>query len=111
MESTSKTKEVNEFQKILNENEIVHNLDEMIKEANFHITLAIEGLATGEEKLPDETVKVLNEDDKQELVKLINESRRLVVDCIGMHHDMVMALYANFVNDTSPTSAARNRYW
>lgn len=104
-------KEVNEFQKILNENEILRKLDELVKEANFGITLAIEALATGVEKNPDGTVKVLDENEKQELLKNINEGRRLVVDCIGMHHDVVMALYAGFVNDDAPTSASKNRYW
>lgn len=107
----SKKKEVNEFQKILNENELLRKLDESVKEANFGIALAIEALATGVEKKPDGTVKVLDENEKQELVKLINDARRLVVDCIGMHHDVVMALYAGFVNDDSATSASKNRYW
>lgn len=106
-----KKKEVNEFQKILNENEILRKLDDLIKEANLGIALAIEALATGEEKNPDGTVKVLDEKEKQELLKNINDCRRLVVDCIGMHHDIVMALYAGFVNDDSPTSASKNRYW
>ena len=106
-----KEKEVNEFQKILNENEILRKLDGLVQEANLGIALAIESLATGVEKNPDGTTKVLDEKEKQELLKNINDGRRLVVDCIGMHHDVVMALYAGFVNDDSTTSAAKNRYW
>lgn len=103
MENTSKpvenVKEVNEFQKILNEDEMLKKLDELIAETNAHISMAIAALAKGEEENPEE------------LVKLIDEARRTVVNCIGMHHDVVMARYAKFVNDDSPTSAAKNRYW
>lgn len=103
MGDTSKTgkniKEVNEFQKILNEDPILKKLDELISETNAHITMAIAALAKGEEENPEE------------LLKLIDEARRTVVNCIGMHHDMVMALYAKYVGDDSPTSATKNRYW
>lgn len=92
-------KEVNEFQKLLNEDPILKKLDKLTSETNAHITMAIAALAKGEEENPEE------------LVKLIDEARRTVINCIGMHHDMVMALYAKFVKDDSPTSATKNRYW
>jgi len=103
MENTSKpvenVKEVNEFQKILNEDTVLKKLDELISDTNTYISMAIAALAKGEEENPEE------------LVKLIDEARRTVVNCIGMHHDMVMALYAKFVGDDSETSASHNRYW
>ena len=103
MENTSKSvenvKEVNEFQKILNEDKTLKKLDELVQGTNAHITMAIAALAKGEEENPEE------------LVKLIDEARREVVNCIGLHHDMVMALYAKYVGDDSETSALHNRYW
>ena len=103
MENASKpvenVREVNEFQKFLNDDPVLRQLDELITETNTYIAMAITALAKGEEENPEE------------LAKLIDEARRTVVNCIGMHHDVVMARYAEFVKDESPTSATKNRYW
>lgn len=105
MDNTSKSvenvKEVNEFQKIINDDETIQKLDDLAKKLNIQIAIAMSALAKGEVK----------EEERETVLKQIDESRRLVVDCIGMHHDMVMALYAKYVGDDSETSALHNRYW
>jgi hypothetical protein len=103
MENTSKpvenVKEVNEFQKILNEDELLKKLDGLTQKTNAQIAIAIAKLAKGEAENPEE------------LLKDIDEARRLVVTSIGWHHDIVMARYAKYVGDESETSAAKVRYW
>jgi len=102
MANTGKNvKEVNEFQKMINEDKVIQQLDDLTKKLNVQIAIAMSALAKGEVK----------EGERDNVLKQIDESRRLVINCIGMHHDMVMALYAKYVGDNSETSALHNRYW
>jgi hypothetical protein len=54
MDNTSKpvenVKEVNEFQKMINEDKVIQQLDDLTKKLNIQISIAMSALAKGEVK-------------------------------------------------------------